>query len=112
MFRNEANTPFRISSWPQRCKRQNREIVPIQMVGQIEHSWKTSARRQSFVPSPAWLLRCDQITDPIHHWLRGTLSACRQREQCPSGLGRSALRRNETALFVTNARFAPSTVEV
>jgi hypothetical protein len=50
-----------------RCQRQQREVLPVEVILQIEHTRKAGARAVWLVPRAIFLLRAQQVRDPTGH---------------------------------------------
>src|ERR1039457_4824677 len=96
----------------ERGQREQREIVLVEVVVQVENSRKTGPGGEVFVPTAVAALGFQQVFDAVAHAEAGRIAAGDEPENGPGGLGRRAGRRDKTAFFVALAAFTPSPVGV
>src|ERR1035437_7375694 len=100
------------TSLHERRQREQREIVLVEMVVQVENTREAGACGQFLVPTSVAALGFKQILDAVLYAEAGRVAARDQPQNGPSGLRRRAGPGGEDALVVALAAFAPSAVGV
>src|SRR6266446_6123204 len=90
---------------------QQREVLAIHVVLQIENARESGAGNFRLIPGAVGALRCEEKTQPALHTRAIKIAACAKSHQRPRGLGGGACAFTlQVRILVGSARFAPAAV--